>query len=70
MLKLIKRYKKWGYPECDYLNNALRFLMENPEKNELAIKEIYFALILTNGYFHDDVKASLMENFALNTKEK
>lgn len=53
----------WGYPECDHLNIALRFLLKKPEENKLAIEEIYFAIGKTNGYFYDDVKEALKENF-------
>lgn len=63
MNKLIQKFKKWAYPECDHLNNALRFLIKKPEENRVAIEEIYFALQHTNGYFHDDVKKFLIENY-------
>ena len=56
MNKLLCRFKKWAYPECDHLNIALRFLLQKPE-------EIYFALRKTNGYFYDDVKEKLKEEF-------
>lgn len=63
MKKIFQRFKKWAYPECDHLNIALRFLLKKPEENKLAIEEIYFALRKTNGYFYDDVKEALYENF-------
>lgn len=62
-MKLLQRYKKWVYPQCDHLNIALRFLLKKPEENKLAIEEIYFAIVKTNGYFYDDVKKALYENF-------
>ena len=63
MKKILQRFKKRAYPECDHLNIALRFLLKKPEENKLAIEEIYFALRKTNGYFYDDVKEALYENF-------
>lgn len=62
-MNLFRRFEQWGYPECDHLNIALRFLLKKPEENKLAIEEIYFAIGKTNGYFHDDVKEALKENF-------
>jgi hypothetical protein len=61
--KLLGQFKKWAYPECDHLNIALRFLLKKPEENKAAIEEIYFALVKTNGYFYDDVKEKLKEEF-------
>lgn len=63
MKKILQRFKKWAYPECDHLNIALRFLLKKPEENKLAIEEIYFALRKTNGYFYDDVKEALYKEF-------
>lgn len=62
-MNFLQRFKKWEYPECDHLNIALRFLLKNPEENKLAIEEIYFAIIKTNGYFYDDVKETLKKIF-------
>lgn len=62
-MKFLQRFKKWAYPECDHLNIALRFLMKKPEENKAAIEEIYFTIVKTNGYFYDDVKEALKENF-------
>ena len=64
---ILKRFNKWAYPECDHLNIALRFLLKNPEQNKLAIEEIYFALMKTNGYFYKDVSSALYEEFRLDT---
>lgn len=65
MREFFKRFKRWAYPECDHLNIALRFLLKNPKQNKIAIEEIYFALMKTNGYFYDDVEKSLYEEFKL-----
>lgn len=62
-MKFLQRFKKWAYPECDHLNIALRFLLKKPEENKAAIEEIYFTIVKTNGYFYDDVKEALKENF-------
>lgn len=65
MREFFKRFKLWAYPECDHLNIALRLLLKNPKQNKIAIEEIYFALMKTNGYFYDDVAKSLYEEFKL-----
>ena len=65
-----KKQKKIGYPACDHLNIALMFLLKEPEVNKEAIEEIYFALIKTHGYFYEDVKKSLLENFGWRTREE
>ena len=67
MKNLLKRFRKWAYPECDHLNIVLRFLLKNPEQNTAAIEEIYFALMKTHGYFYEDVSRALYEDFKLNT---
>lgn len=61
--RYFNKFKQWAYPECDHLNIALRFLLRKPEENKVAIEEIYFALRKVNGYFYDDVKEALIENF-------
>lgn len=58
------KFKQWAYPECDHLNIALRFLLKKPEENKVAIEEIYLALRKTGGYFYNDVKEALIENFS------
>ena len=68
MREFFKRLKLWAYPECDHLNIALRFLLKNPEQNKIAIEEIYFVLMKTNGYFYDDVAKSLYEEFKLSCR--
>ena len=70
MKNLLKRFKQWGYPECDHLNLALRYLLKNPEQNKFAIEEIYFALTKTHGYFYDDVAKSLYDEFKLQTERE
>lgn len=62
---MFKIKRIFAYPECDHLNIALRSLLKDPERNKSAIEEIYFALKKTNGYFYDDVKEALYENFKL-----
>ena len=49
------------YPVGAYINNALRYLLEDPEKNMNAISELRFAVIKGNGQFYDDVKQQLIE---------
>lgn len=63
MNRYLQKFKQWMYPECEHLNIALRFLLRKPEENKAAIEEIYLALRQTNGYFHDDVREALAENF-------
>ena len=48
--------KGMGYPVCDYLNNALRRLLDEPFKNDYVISEICYAIEKSGGYFKDDVK--------------
>ena len=62
-MKFFRQFKKRGYPECDHLNLALRFLLKKPEENKLAIEEIYFAIGKANGYFYDDVKENFKYTF-------
>lgn len=62
---MFKRKRVFDYPACDHLNIALQNLLKTPERNKVAIQEIYFALKRTNGYFYDDVKEALYENFKL-----
>lgn len=67
MKNIFKKYMQWAYPECEHLSIALRFLLKNPEQNKLAIEEIYFALMKTNGYFYEDISRALYEEFRLDT---
>lgn len=62
-MNFFQKLKKWGYPECEHLNLALRYLLKNPRQNQFAIKEIYFALTKTHGYFYDDVAKLLYDEF-------
>lgn len=66
MIKFFK--KKYGYPECDFLNNAIRFLLSNSDygKNKTAIEEICYALVAMNGYVYDDLKVQLKEKGIFN----
>lgn len=50
-----------AYPSCDLLNNALRILINNPDKYDHAIKEIKLAIEKAGGYFHKDVENKLKE---------
>lgn len=50
-----------AYPSCDLLNNALRILLNNPDKYDRAIKEIELAIEKAGGYFHKDVENKLKE---------
>ena len=65
---ILKRFNKWAYPECDHLNIALRFLLKNPGQNKVAIREIYFALMKTHGYFYEDVSKALYDEFKLSCR--
>lgn len=66
MIKFFKR--KYGYPECDFLNNAIRFLLPDSDygKNKTAIEEICYALSAMNGYVYDDLKIQLKEKGIFN----
>ena len=53
-----KRHDRMGdYPSIVFVNNAMRFLMEDPPKVEVALEELYYEVIKSGGKFHDDVKA-------------
>ena len=69
-MSILKRYKKWGYSECDYLNNALRVLLKEPQKNKFAIEEICWAIKKTNGYFYDDIASKLYDEYKMQIKQK
>lgn len=57
------------YPSNDYLNNAIRFLGEDYEKNRVVIEEIYYAICSADGYFAPDV-AEMLENNGLFISER
>ena len=60
---MFKRKKKevYGeYPCNDYLNNALRFLLDEKPDTKEAISEICYCISKGNGYFCDDVKEKLV----------
>lgn len=57
-----KRHDRMGdYPSIVFVNNAMRFLMENPPKVEAALEELWWAVVRSGGTLHDDVKASYEE---------
>ncbi len=53
------------YPCSDYINNALRFLLESDDPHHLlianAIGELCYCISKANGYYHDDVARKLAE---------
>lgn len=54
-----KRHDRMGdYPSITFVNNAMRFLMEDPPKVEVALEELWWAVFRSGGTLHDDVKAS------------
>lgn len=63
MFKTIKRILKnpsFGrYPACDHLNYAIQILLENPDDNVEAIKEILYAIFKANGYLYEHLKPEL-----------
>lgn len=63
MLRKKKISNRLGaYPSCDLLNNALRILLNNPDKYDRAIKEIELAIEKAGGYFHEDIAKELKED--------
>lgn len=58
---MFRLFRKMGYPECDHLNIALRFILESPFPDERVIEEICYAITKTGGYWYDDVKEMLIE---------
>ena len=64
-----KKNKRFGvYPCNDYLNNSLRYLLqEEPTDNVIsAISEIIYCVQTGNGYFVKDVKKTLKERGYIN----
>lgn len=56
-----KTDKKYGqYPCNDYLNNALRDLLNDNPNTKEAISEICYCISKGDGYFCDDVKEKLI----------
>lgn len=49
-----------SYPVDAYINNAIRELLEDSEKNEHIISELRFAIIKGGGRFENDVLAKLI----------
>jgi len=59
-MKTKKRNAYFGrYPSCDLCNNALRFILDG--KPDVAFKEIAQAILKADGYFHEDIAASVKE---------
>ncbi len=57
-----KTDKEYGqYPCNDYLNNALRDLLNDNPNTKEAISEICWCIRKGNGYFCDDVKEKLIK---------
>ena len=42
-----------GYPCCDMINNAIRFIIDG--KTDEAIEELYQSILKANGYIHEDL---------------
>ena len=62
MLIFNRKSKYFGrYPACDFLNRALRLLLEHPQENREAIEEICHAISKAGGYFYDDVNQKLAD---------
>ena len=49
------------YPVDAYINNAIRYLLQDYETNKDAISELRFAILKCHGEFHQDVKLALIE---------
>lgn len=61
-----KNDKKYGkYPCCEYINNALRFLMKKVSPSDMddtykyVMQEIVDGIICADGYFYKDVGIEL-----------
>lgn len=62
--KLLRRKtnrKLAKYPACEHLNQALWFLLKNPETNRDAIGEIVYAIVKSGGYIREIHEAALKE---------
>lgn len=57
--KINRRLAK--YPACEYLNQALWYLLKKPEENRDAIGEIVYAIVKSDGYINDVHEKSLKE---------
>ena len=65
-IKQIMKNPRYGmYPACDHLNCAIQFLLKNHDdnpfatENALAIEEILYAIIGSNGYLYESLKPEL-----------
>ena len=67
-IKFFGYSKTFGsYPECDYLNNAIRFIDQG--KTKAAIDEIAYVLQkYPDVYIHDDVK-EILKKHGFNIRE-
>jgi hypothetical protein len=55
-----KKTNPYGeYPCVDYLNNALRSLLNDEHPNTFAISEICYCILKADGKFHGDVAHEL-----------
>ena len=53
-----RKYRLGEYPSIVFVNNAMRFLMQDPPKVEVALEELWWAVFRSGGTLHDDVKAN------------
>ena len=67
-MSVLRRYKKWGYPECDHLNMALIELLKEPQTNKFAIEEICSAIHKAHGYFYDCVADELYKHYGIKVR--
>jgi len=59
---LISNFNRYGeYPCIDYLNNALRYLLEDEKPNVNAINEIVYCIKKAKGRIYADVSKKLNE---------
>lgn len=47
------------YPCCDLVNNAIRFILQG--KIDVAIDELFVAILKADGYFHEDIMQEAMK---------
>lgn len=51
---------RWGsYPCCDFVNNALRFILDG--EADCAVEELLQAIWRADGYIYDDLKERVNE---------
>ena len=49
------------YPSCDFINNAIRFLLDG--RTDVALEELVYAIEKADGYFHEDIAEKIKEKF-------